>query len=209
MIDYSLGFLEGVKSGKKAFLKSLGEQTIQAMKEFVDSNARINPDALHHVYEWYQVGSPDARLFDIEYTVSNLGLSLKSTLSQSTSIQAGSTTPFYDKARIMEEGIPVRIVPRKAKALSFEVDGEQVFTKGEVYIDNPGGTQVQGSLERTLDMFMNQYFTQAFLYNIGIDKYFNNTSVFKKNFAAGVRRGKSVGMETGYRWIVNASKGDL
>mgnify|MGYP001058045488 CR=1 FL=1 len=108
----------------------------------------------------------------------------------------------------MEEGIPVRIKPTKAKVLSFDSNGEQVFTSKEVYVQNPGGDQVQGSLEATLDSFMNNYFTQAFLYNIGIQEYFSDTSLYKKNFRNGVSQGKSAGVLTGYRWIANVVRGD-
>jgi hypothetical protein len=83
IIDYSFGFLEGIEKGKKIFLDSLGRDITELVKEYIDSSARVNPSRLHHVYEWYQTGSPDARLFDINYTVSNLGLSFKSTFSQS------------------------------------------------------------------------------------------------------------------------------
>lgn len=206
VVDYSLGFMDGIQRGKNVFFKSLATRTIQLMKDFVDANARVNPEALHHVYEWYQTGSPNARLFDINYATSNLGISFGSTLRQSVSVKNGSTTPFYDKARIMEEGIPVRIRPRKSQVLAFSDGEDQVFTRKEVYVENPGGKETEGALERTLDIFMNQYFTQAFMYNIGIDKYFSNVSIFKKNFAAGARRGKSVGVETGYRWITNIVK---
>jgi hypothetical protein len=209
IIDYSIGFLEGAQKGKTMFLRNLGENATEIMKEFVDSSARINPESLHHVYEWYKNGSPEARLFDINYTVSNLGLSFKSSLSQSSSVKAGSKVPFYDKARIMEEGIPVTIRPVSSQVLVFDVDGETVFTKKEIRVENPGGVEVQGSLERTLDMFMRQYFTQAFLYNSGIAKHFSNGTMFKNNMRSGKSLGKPKGIETGYRWIVNVSKGAL
>lgn len=209
VIKYSLGFLDGVQKGKRIFLENLGESAIEVMKEFVDSNARIDPDMLHHIYEWYQTGSPNARLFDIDYTVSSLGLSFKSSLRQSTSVKAGSSIPFYDKARIMEEGIPVRIKPRASSVLAFEDDGEQVFTKKEVVVENPGGTAVEGGLEKTLDIFMNQYFTQAFLYNSGILKHFQDGTMFKRNMRSGKNLGKAKGIETGFKWIVNVSKGVL
>lgn len=138
IIDYSVGFLDGIQKGKQVFLKNLGKDVTEFLKEYIDASARVNPSRLHHIYEWYQTGSPNARLFDIEYTVSNLGLSFKSTLSQSRTIRNGSRVPFYDKARIMEQGIPVTIMPVEAKVLSFEVDGEQVFTPGPVVVDNPG-----------------------------------------------------------------------
>lgn len=203
IIEYSLGFLDGIKKGKRIFLDNLGKDITELVKEYIDSSARVNPSRLHHVYEWYQTGSPDARLFDINYTVSNLGLSFKSTFSQSTTIKDGSRTPFYDKARIMEEGIPVTIVPTKAKVLSFEVDGEQVFTKGPVVVDNPGGNS-QNGFESVADQFFTQYFTQAFLRKSGALSELENLQIYKNNFAAGSRQGRGKGIETGYRWIVNA-----
>ena len=120
IVNYSIGFLQGVQKGKTLFLKTLGMETVEVMKEFIDSNARVNPEMLHHIYEWSLTGSPEARLYDISYTVSNLGLSFKSSFSQSRSIKDGSRTPFYDKARIMENGIPVTIRPKTAQVLAFD-----------------------------------------------------------------------------------------
>jgi hypothetical protein len=203
IINYSFGFLEGIQKGKRIFLDNLGKDITELVKEYIDSSARVNPSRLHHVYEWYQNGSPDARLFDINYTVSNLGLSFKSTFSQSRTIKDGSRTPFYDKARIMEDGIPVSISPVKAKVLSFEIDGEQVFTKGPVVVENPGGDS-QGGFESVVDQFFTQYFTQAFLRKSGALSELENVQIYKNNFAAGSKQGRGKGIETGYRWIVNA-----
>lgn len=203
IVDYSMGFLEGVQSGKKAMLDLLGRETIQLLKEYVDSNARVNPEALQHVYEWYQSGMADGRLFDVEYTVSNLGLSVKSTFRQSTTIKDGSRTPFYDKARIMENGIPVVIKPKFVEVLSFDINGEQIFTRTPVKVKNPGG-DVQGNYEQVFDSFFSRYFTQAFLRTSGIAQYLENPTVYKKNMSAGKRGGRSIGVSTGYRWIANA-----
>ena len=171
---------------------------------FIDANARSNPQALHHVYEWYKTGSPDARLFDINYTVSNVGLSFYSSFRQSNTIKEGSSAPFYNKAKIMEDGIPVTITPKKATMLVFEQDGETIFTKGPVEVMNPGGSQAQGSFERIVNIFFKQYFTQSFLKVSGLKDYFNKPVVYKKNFQKGRAYGKSVGISTGYSWIVNA-----
>lgn len=202
-VGYAAGFLDGVQRGKKNFLNALGIQTLEALKQFIDSNARVSPQTLHHMYEWYQTGSPNARLFDINYTVSNIGLSFNSTFRQSQVIKAGSTTPFYDKARIMEQGIPVTIQPKRARALSFEDDGEQVFTKGPITVSNPGGDDVSGSFERTLDLFFKSYFTQAFLMASGLSSRIKNPYVFKKDLRSGARSGRSRGVSTGYKWISN------
>jgi len=207
IVSYSVGFLEGIQKGKTVLLKTLGLETVELMKQFVDSNARVNPDMLHHVYEWNQTGSANARLFDINYTTSNLGLSFMSSFSQSSSIKDGSRTPFYDKARIMEEGIPVTIRPKVAQALVFEQNGETVFTKNEVRVDNPGGTEVQGGFEKTMEMFFNRYFSQAFLRVSGVAKYLENPEVYRKDMRAGKKMGRTKGVSTGYRWIANAGVG--
>jgi hypothetical protein len=52
IVNYSFGFLEGVQKGKKIFLDKLGKGVIQALAQYVDVEARSNPKALHHVYEW-------------------------------------------------------------------------------------------------------------------------------------------------------------
>lgn len=204
VIEYSIGFLDGAKSGKTAFLASLGAATTEVMKGFIDSMARTDPEMLQHMYEWNQNGSPAGRLYDIDYTISNLGLSLFATFRQSTVIKDGSNVPFYDKARIMEQGIPVVIKPRQAKALAFEDNGDQVFTKQPVTVQNPGGDAAQGGFEKVFDTFFTQYFTQSFLASSGILEYLKSPVLYSKNLRAGQRLGRSKGVQTGYRWIANA-----
>lgn len=204
IVNYSIGFLDGVQKGKTQFFHAMGVETIELLKQYVDSNARVNPEMLHHIYEWNRVGSPESRLFDIHYTISGLGLSFKSTFRQSTSIKNGSTVPFYDKARIMEEGIPVTIKPVRSDVLVFEDNGETVFTRNPVDVDNPGGNFVQGSFEKVFDTFFTKYFTQAFLTRSGVRKYLESPMIYKKNLASGKKMGRSKGVETGIRWIANA-----
>jgi hypothetical protein len=203
MIEYSFGFTEGVKRGRNHILNAVGKDAIDLIKQYIDSSARANPAILQHMYEWDQTGSPNARLFDLDYTISGLGLSIKSTFRQSVSVKNGSTVPFYDKARIMENGIPVTIRPRNASVLAFEDNGEQVFTKNPIVVNNPGGVQAQGGFEKTFDSFFNNYFSQAFLRVSGVMDYIRNPSVFAKNLSAGKRGGRSVGISTGYTWIAN------
>jgi hypothetical protein len=208
LVKYSIGFLDGAEKGKTQFLQAVGLQTIEMLKQYIDSNARANPQALHHVYEWHQTGSPSARLFDISYTTSNLGLSVKSTFRQSTTVKSGSTTAFYNKAKIMENGVPVTITAKRANVLSFASDsGEQVFTAGPVKVDKPGGSEVLGSYERIFDEFFGVLFRQSFLRASGIMDYLEKPTIFKKNFNAGKTGGRSKGITTGYRWILNAGLG--
>jgi hypothetical protein len=203
LINYSTGFTEGVQNGKSEFLKLLGADVSEMASQFIDTNARVSPSTLHHVYEWYKNGSPEARLFDIDYTVSNMGLSFISNFKQSSTVGQGSTEPFRNKAEIMENGTRVIIKPRFADALRFEVDGEVVYTKKPVVVENPGGN-TQGEFEKAFDMFFGRYFTQAFLKSSNLGQYFENPIVYKKNLRKGMRSGRSTGLSTGYRWVVNA-----
>ena len=206
IVNYSIGFLDGVELGKKEFLNNLGKSTLQALQAYIDLEARANPQSLHHVYEWYQTGSPSARLYDFDYTVSNLGLSFKSSFSQSRTVAQDSNVPFYNKASVMEKGTPVFIKP-KHNVLAFKNNGETVFTKKPITIENPGGAYVQGSFERISDEFFKIYFKQSFLRASGLYDYINNPTLYKVNLKAGSVSGKSKGKTTGFKWIANARIG--
>jgi hypothetical protein len=206
IMKYSTGFLDGIALGKNKFLENVGRETIEMMKDYIDVNARLSPGALHHMYEWNQVGSPAARLFNLDYTVSGVGLSISSTFSQSRSVKAGSRVPFYNKASIMEKGVPVTISPKKNGVLVFNDNGETVFTKSPVTIKDPGGKEVQGSYERVFDSFFNNYFKQSFLKASGIMDYLQNPKVFKQNLSRGKSLGRSHGISVGYKWIANAGR---
>ena len=200
VVNYSFGFLDGVQKGKKIFLNNLGVGVIEVLKRYVDIQARSNPSALHHVYEWYQTGSPSARLFDITYSVSNLGLSVNSTFSQSRSVSKDGNVPFYDKARIMEQGVPVTITPKKS-VLVFSESGNTIFTRKSVSVRNPGG---DGSFEKIFDEFIIVYFKQSFLKSSGIYNYINKPQIYKRNIKKGSKIGRSAGLSTGFQWIANA-----
>lgn len=207
VVEYSMGFIDGIKRGKRIFLNHLGIGIIEALNQYIDAMARSDPEAMHHVYEWYQTGSSEARLFELNYTVSNLGLSLKSTFSQSRSVSKNGNEPFYDKARIMELGIPVSISPRSSEALVFDDAGRTVFVKRTIKINEPGGPETRGAFERTFDSFFQSYFTQAFLRSSGLFDYIQNPVTYKKNVRAGAKGGRPVGEKAGFTWITNAKVG--
>jgi hypothetical protein len=204
VINYSEGFLDGAQKGKTQFLESIAKTAIESLKQYVDSNARLNPQALHHVYEWSMTGSPASRLFDLSYSVKGGGLTINSTFNQSISVRSGSKEPFYDKARIMENGVPVTIKPKSAKVLAFEDNGEKVFTKNPIEISNPGGQEVQGSYQRVFDQFFNVYFSQIFLRSSGIMNYLEKPAIYKDKLSAGKTGGRPVGLAAGYKWISQA-----
>jgi hypothetical protein len=192
VVDYSIGFIDGTKLGQSRFMTNLAKGTIDGLKKYIDINARMSPGALHHIYEWDRTGSPSARLYEINYIVNDIGISFNSTFTQSRSRRSGSSVPFYDKARIMENGIPVTIRPKSKSVLAFEENG---------------GDQVQGSYEKVFDSFFKSYFSQIFLRSSGLIDYLENPKAYKSNFKAGSKQGKSKGIQTGYNWILNATIG--
>jgi hypothetical protein len=205
ILNYSTGFVEGIERGKIEMYASLAPMISELAAQFIDVNAKMSPELLHHVYEWHKVGSPEARLFDLDYKISNIGITFTSSLKQSTSIKQGSNVPFYNKAKIMEEGIAVTIMPKRANALRFEIDGTEVYTSTGVTVDNPGG-QTKGQFENIVEKFFGVYFRQSFLSASGLLQYFKYPKVYKKNLLAAKRGGRSLGLKTGYQWVANAGR---
>jgi hypothetical protein len=200
LTEYAVGFFDGVKRGKVELLKEVGEKTKDMLYQYIDSLARVNPSELHHVYEWYQTGSPEARLFDLQYSAAAGSLSMSATFTQSRSIKNGSTIPFYNKAAVMERGISVTIIPRAKKALRFIDDGEEVFSKKPVTVRNPGGGAVAGGFDKAFSEFFERYFTQSFMEASGLAARIRNTTAFSRSFNRAKTGGRQLGNEVGYRW---------
>ena len=157
IVNYSFGFLDGIHKGEKQFLQKFSTEIIQAMKDFIDSNARTDPKMYHHIYEWYETGNANARLYNVKYRTSKGTISLNYSFSQSKSIQSGSREPFRNKASIMESGTAVTIKPKNSKVLAFMIDNKEVFTTKEVLVKNPGGPLVKHSFENVINMFFKIY----------------------------------------------------
>lgn len=202
LVQYGFGFVEGAQSGKAQLLKQLGPEVRTLLEQYIDANARMNPEELQHVYEWYQTGNPNGRLFDIEYVVTGLGLSFQSSFRQSTSIKNGSNVPFYNKARVMESGVSVTIRPKDSDVLAFQDGSDTVFTKSPVTV-KPGGTASTGSYEEVFKEFFNRYLSQTFLDVTGLRKHLGTPLAFKNNLAAGLAGGRSVGVRVGRQWMAS------
>lgn len=202
VIQYSMGFFEGVKQGVPEFLKGTGASLVEDLKQYIDANARVAPQLLHHVYEWSQTGSPNSRLFNIDYIASGNNISFISSFKQSASIRQGSRVPFFDKASIMEYGITVTIVPKK-RVLAFEDDGQQIFTSKPITVTNPGGN-VAGEYERVFNSFFKSYFAQSYLQSAGILAYLSNPTDFAMGMSK--RGGRSKGVAVGRNWMAKAGR---
>lgn len=169
-IKYSDGFMDGVNSARLRFNEELGLFIEQALNKYIDARARANPEALHHMYEWGQVGSANARLFEFKVTATQTLIKFSGKFLPSSSNPPNSNTPFREKASIMESGMDVTIEPKDSETLVFEADGETVFTRREVTVSNPGGEAVMGSFERIVNDFFSNYLTTGLLRSSGIFK---------------------------------------
>lgn len=200
IIQYSQGFLEGVQGGKRKMIENFAGEIKESFREYVDSMARVSPQALHHMYEWGEVGNPSARLFEINCEVRDDGISAQGEFRQSSSVKAGSGVPFYNKAEIMEKGMPVTIRPIKSDVLSFKDGLQDVFVKGEVVVQNPGGIQTTGSFSSTFDSFFGTYFSQVFVLSSGVLQNMGNPSDFARNLNNGKNFGRPAGVTAGRAW---------
>jgi hypothetical protein len=201
-VSYSYGFLDGTEIDQIFFNQKLGEYAVDALGYFVDSIARSNPNSLHHVYEWGQVGRKGARLFEIEAKASKRQIKFSGKFLPSKTTSPTSNTPFVDKANIMENSIEVVVSPKNSDVLAFEVDGDMVFTTESVRIANPGGDEVAGSFGNAIDTFFDSYFTVSLLKPFM--KKLERPAEFSNYFPSGTRSGRSAGLTAGKKYIRSA-----
>ncbi len=200
---YGKGFTDGIEMDRYFFMSELAEYTIQALKKYIDSQAKASPDSLHHVYEWGQVGSPSARLFEIDPIVTSSYIRFAGYFLPSNSISDTATEPFIYKAETMENGITIVVAPAMADYLRFEVNDQIVFTKSAVTIEHPGGDAVAGSFGRVVDTFFTAYFTNALLQPFL--KELATAEEFSQYFPQGAKGGGySVGFKAGKAYIRSA-----
>lgn len=206
---YTESFVTELKKNKVLLNEKVGEESVEAFYEWLDSLARVHPGMLHHVYEWGQVGDPFGRLFELGFSVNNTSTVVDAIFLESQIPSPTSDVPFYDKAEMMESGEPITINEVDADILFFEIDGEEYFRHGPIVIANPGGPDVRGSFVRAFNEFYGKYFTEVHLKAIGFYKYFSNPKEYSRYFSAAVKGGSpsSVGKKAALSWIMNAPGG--
>jgi hypothetical protein len=209
-VEYSSAFASELNKSKGILNQKLGVGSIEAFYDYLDGLARSHPGMLHHVYEWGQVGDPFGRLYDLSLSVNNTSAVIGAEFLQSRVPSPTSTEPFYDKALVMEEGGTIVINEVEAKALFFEIDGEEFFRSGPIIISNPGGEGVRGSFVNAFNEFYGYYFSQVYLDSIKFYKYFSNPKAYEKYFASAVKGGASAskGRKAALSWIMNAPGGN-
>jgi hypothetical protein len=211
-VEYSNSFVSELKKSEPKLAKKLGDLSIEVFYDYLDGLARNHPGMLHHVYEWGQVGDPFGRLYELRMMVGKRGVSVTADFLESDVPSPSSNEPFYDKANIMEEGIPVVVTEKDAQVLFFEIDGEEFFRHGPIYIANPGGSATRGSFVKAFNDFYQNYFNKIYLNSIKFYQHFESPAEFSKNFSKAVRtRGNAsrVGKAAALSWIQKAPGGNL
>lgn len=121
---------------------------------YMSAIAPTTPNTFHHVYDWGHIGAPQYQLWrnvlrgrgndryaSFEFRASVLPVPMPE----------GDKKPFKRvhrfiyKAMVMEYNIGVTITPKRAKILAFPVDDRIIFTKGPVFVQNPGGSATTGA----------------------------------------------------------------
>lgn len=198
-VKYSYGFLEGIDMEEIVFNQRLAEYTVDVLNKYIDSNARMNPSAFHHIYEWNQVGQESARLFKLTPKVSKRIITITGNFLKSKSPNDDGYV-FYNKAEIMENGISLTIEPKNSEVLVFEDNGETVFTANSVYVAHPGGEAVEGSFAQIVEEFFASYFTNAFL--APLLKDLATPDEYERMFSAGARGGGNrIGIVAGKKYL--------
>jgi hypothetical protein len=207
-VEYSSAFVAELKKNQDILNRKVGEESIDAFYDYLDSLARSHPGMLHHVYEWGSVGNPRERLFELAMSSNRASAVISANFLQSSVPSPTSTEPFYDKAQIMEDGQTVTISQVEADVLFFEIDEEEFFRSGPIVIANPGGKETRGSFLQAFDEFYGSYFTEVHLKAIRFYQYFANPKAFETYFASATRGGASAkGRKAALSWIMKAPGG--
>lgn len=161
----------------------------KAFKKAMDIEAKANPKAFHHIYEWNQTGMAMGRLFYLYKQDSTNGtLIIKTIFAKSKNkvpvdpklLQPGKTGRsiasrhvFANKAEVMESGKP--IIYRASKNIPIpDSDGVRFIAAGTL-IKNPypGGKEVKGSFEKFFNYWFNTKI-DAIVQSSGILKSIDN-----------------------------------
>jgi hypothetical protein len=166
---------------KNKFREVIFNQVDKDFGEFIDSQARVKPRSLHHVYEWRQTGDSSARLFKLnKFNQDGLGFSISYEFMPSktfASTEGNRRHVFINKASVMEAGMPLKIAPRHSKRLVFETNGYTVFMPegASVTVKRPGGVGVKNSFMMTYSRFFKSNLVNISIRNSGFQQLFNSS----------------------------------
>jgi hypothetical protein len=170
------------KQFQSKFQTILFNQIEKDFGNYLDSQARVNPKSLHHVYEWKKTGVPSARLFNLKVSgTSGLSFKIVSEFKPSKSLVptnfGKSRHVFTNKASVMEAGNPIVIRPKNAERLVFEMNGLVVrMPKGApVTVKRPGGGKATGRFKIAYAQFFTGNLVNLSIKNSKFQQIFNSS----------------------------------
>lgn len=182
---------------KNLFKTTIFNQIDKDFGDYIDSQARVRPKSLHHMYEWNKAGLPTARLFklsriDIDGLSFRINYDFKLSKSSvpSKNKKQKKKYIFANKALVMETGMPVIIRPRSAERLVFELDGETVFMpKGSsVTVRRPGGAQATHQFSLSFGRFFGGQLVNASIKSSGLQRIFNSRMTKALNVPMNIKK---------------------
>jgi hypothetical protein len=185
------------KQFQKKFQSIVFKQIQEDFGLYLDSQARMNPKSLHHMYEWKKTGNKNARLFTLNI-LSTDGLSFK---IASNFLPSKSAVPnkfgsrkhvFINKASVMEAGMPLVIRPRFAERLVFETSTGVVYMpKGaSVTVTRPGGGKATGRFKIAYAQFFTGNLVSLSIKKSGFQQIFNSSLTKSMRLPSDVKKVK-------------------
>jgi hypothetical protein len=166
--NYLTGFLKGVSEQIRTdqhmgpVLKYVHAELAQAFDDYMTAVSTADPSRFHHVYEWNQIGNPQAKLW--KNVLRGQGGNRTATwtwrasktivpvTAEAQDVGVEAVHIFVWKAPVMEYATNITIRPSRKTGLAFFTgptsdDGrwELRFTKSPIDVQNPGGAQVKGA----------------------------------------------------------------
>lgn len=145
--DYFDGFFAAVKREEPLAEFKTAAQLIVEFGQYVDMLSAANPQRLHHVYEWGQVGSQEGRLFELSATPTAQGVIITYEFRDSM-VPNDSGVVFAKKAEVMESGESVTTTPTRP----VPMDGGESFRVGS-FTFVPGGPETSGAFRETFMLY--------------------------------------------------------
>ena len=166
---------------KNKFREVIFNQIEKDFGDYIDSQARVKPRSLHHVYEWDQAGEQSSRLFKLnKFNTDGLGFSVSYEFLPSKTFaksEGNRRHVFVNKASVMEAGMPLKIAPRHSKRLVFETNGYKVFMPvgASVTVNRPGGAGVKNSFMMAYSRFFKGNLVNLSIKKSGFQQLFNRS----------------------------------
>lgn len=202
----------GASLDTDAHMSDLMNASMKIMKQdfqrYADMLAMNMPARFHHVYEWGQIGNPNAALWEtlatghgrdrevsFVFRPSITTVPIPDIPASKSGAQFKEIHVFTWKAPVMEYGEAVHIATRNSEVLAFpnpdlNSDRPLIFTRGPVVVRNPGGKAVQGAFTTTFSDWWGGPLGEASLYDGLLEQWDDRFShSFTKELATNMRRG--------------------